>query len=658
MELLHGFQTIAASTSLMGFVLLGVVAGILVGATPGMSIAAFIALMLPITLYMDPLSALVFLYVFGKAGRYGGSIAAILFNTPGTVAAAGTMRDGYPLTMQGRARSALRVSAVSSAAGDFIGDMFLIFGAVTVASFTEKFGPAEFFAIYFMAFVVIGSVVSDSVSKGMVAAAAGILLSLIGTDPITGMGRMDFGSLDLQRGFGLIPVLVGVFVFAELFDQAMNVRLKKSEIKVLKAEGGNEPDPGISREEWGYIAPVVVRSSILGSIIGILPGLGSAVACFAAYGEEKRRAKRPELWGKGALEGVAAPEAANNAVSGPSMIPLLTLGVPGSTIAALLMGVFMIHGIQIGPLIFVTSSDLVYSLFAAGLLGILGYGVIGYFFAPLIGRAISHIDQQVIYPLIFVTTFIAAYTVSSNLFDVVVMTVFGVVGLIMKRFNYPAPAFVIAFVLGRGAEESLRQTVLLDDSGLLTFLDRPVAMTFIGVGLSVMLWRSWQGLRNSTGDKTEEKAGWGEIIVSLALVVLCIALIQQISHTRIDEGGTINSRTMPYFLSGCVLVFSLFRLTKMFRAIHRPSFTLEAEAKLLLKLVFVIVALMLFYVWACGFIGYPIATALTLTGVFLTFDLKTPWKIAALSIGTALVAHVIFVDLMGVFFPTPVFNLF
>lgn len=658
MELLNGLLAITSSMTLIGFVFLGVVAGILVGATPGMSIAAFVALMLPVTLYMDPLSALVFLYVFGKAGRYGGSIAAILFNTPGTVAAAGTMQDGYPLTMQGRARSALRVSAVSSAAGDFIGDMFLIFGAIAVASFTEKFGPAEFFAIFLMAFVVIGSVVSDSVSKGLVAAAAGILLSLVGTDPITGMGRMDFGSLDLQRGFGLIPVLVGVFVFAELFDQALNVRLKRSDIKVLKPKDRNPPDPGISREEWGYIAPVVVRSSVLGSIIGILPGLGSAVACFAAYGEEKRRAKRPELWGKGALEGVAAPEAANNAVSGPSMIPLLTLGVPGSTIAALLMGVFMIHGIQIGPLIFVTSSDLVYSLFAAGLLGILGYGVIGFFFAPLIGRAISHIDQQVIYPLIFVTTFIAAYTVSSNLVDVIVMTVFGVVGLVMKRFNYPAPAFIIAFVLGRGAEETLRQTVLLDDSGLLTFLDRPVAMSFIGIGLAVMLWRGWQGLRNSDGNKKEEKLGWGEIVVSLVLVVLCIAFIQQISYTRIDEDGPINSRTMPYFLTGCVLLFSLFRLVKMFRTIHRPSFSLEADTKLLLKLVFVLSSLMLFYVWACGFIGYSIATTMTLAGVFLTFDLKTPWKIAALSLVTALIAHLIFVEAMGVFFPTPVLNLF
>jgi putative tricarboxylic transport membrane protein len=498
MEIRGGFLTIFATPSVLLYIALGVIVGVLVGAMPGMSAAATVALLVPLTLYMDPLAALAFLYVLGKAGRFGGSIAAILFNTPGTVAASATMIDGYPLTRQGRSKAALRMSSLASMCGDYIGDMFLIFGAVYIASYTERFGPPEYFAIYFMAFVVIGSVVGDSVAKGLISAAFGILCALIGTDPISGAGRLTFGSLELERGLGLIPLLVGLFVLSELFDQA---RLSLA-AKTFDTGAENDPpaaaEQGISRKEWGYTGPVILRSSLIGAIIGMLPGLGSAVACFAAYGEEKRRAKRPDLWGKGAIEGVAAPEAANNAVSGPSMIPLLTLGVPGSTIAALLMGVFLLHGIQIGPTIFTTSRELIFALFASGLIGIAGYGLIGYYLGPIVGYYITRLQPKYIYPFIFVTVFVAAYSSASNFFDVYVMTVFGIVGYLMRRFKYSTSAFVIAFVLGRGAEETLRQSMLLSDRELLIFVDRPVALAFFVIGLGVLVWRSVSEYRRKT----------------------------------------------------------------------------------------------------------------------------------------------------------------
>ncbi|KGJ05467.1 putative tricarboxylic transport membrane protein [Paracoccus halophilus] len=494
MDIFYGLATVLTSLDTLGFVALGVVVGVLVGAMPGMSIAAVIALMVPMTLYMSPIAALSFLYVLGKSGRYGGSIAAILFNTPGTAAAAATMNDGYPLTLQGRSKAALRMSTAASAIGDFIGDMLLIFGAAYIASFTEKFGPAEFFAIYMMAFIVIGSVVSDSVAKGLIAAVFGVLVSLVGTDPISGYDRLTFGWLELSSGFSLIPLLVGIFVIAELFDQ-----VGKTYEPVVEGMGDGSDGGAITREEWRLSLPVIFRSSILGSIIGILPGLGSAVACFAAYGEEKRRAKRPELWGKGAIEGVAAPEAANNAVSGPSMIPLLALGIPGSTVAALLMGVFLIHGIQIGPTIFTTSRELVFQLFAAGLLGILGYFVLGYYLGPIFGKYITRLGNQYIYPFIFATALIAAYSSSMSFFDVYVMLAFGVIGYFMRRFGFPTSAFIIAFVLGRGAEESLRQAMLLSNDGILVFLDHPVAMVFILIGLAVLTSRIVSSLRHRAG---------------------------------------------------------------------------------------------------------------------------------------------------------------
>ncbi len=486
MDIIAGFGTVFSTPEVMYGIILGVFSGILAGALPGLSIAAVVALLVPITLFMHPMGALAFLYVLGKAGRYGGSIAAILFNTPGTAAASATMQDGYPLTMQGRSRSALRMSTVASATGDFIGDLFLIFGAVYIASFTEKFGPAESFSIYLMAFIVIGSVVGDSVSKGLISASFGVLVSLIGADTITGYGRMTFGTLELESGLGLIPLLVGVFVVSELFGQALKSLKRKHERPA--PEAGND-GAEISREEWRLCVPVIARSSLLGAFIGILPGLGSAVACFAAYGEEKRRAKRPELWGKGALEGVAAPEAANNAVSGPSMIPLLTLGVPGGTISALLMGVFMIHGIQVGPSIFITSKELVFALFASGLLGILGYALVGFFFAPLIGAKITRLDSRYIYPFIFVTALVAGYSASNSFFDVYVMLFFGIVGYLMRQFDYSVSAFVIAFVLGRGAEESLRQAVLLSDAGIWVFFEKPVSIAFLLLGGAVLLFR-------------------------------------------------------------------------------------------------------------------------------------------------------------------------
>jgi len=504
MEILGGFLTLLATPSVFLFIALGVVIGVAVGAMPGMSATAAITLLLPVTFYMHPLAALACLYVLGKAGRYGGSITAILFNTPGTVASAATMIDGYPLTRQGRSTAALRMATIASVSGDLIGDLFLIFGAAYIAAFTERFGPPEYFAIYFMAFVVIGSVVGDSVAKGLASAALGVLCALIGTDPITGGQRLTFGSYHLVEGLGLIPVLTGLFVFSELFDQAHR--------SLAGGTFGGRPAAGsrdggtITRAEWRLCAPVILRSSLIGSVIGALPGIGSAVACFAAYGEEKRRAKRPLLWGRGAIEGVAAPEAANNAVSGPSMIPLLTLGIPGSTIAALLMGVFLIHGIQIGPTIFTTSRELVFALFASGIVGIAGYGLLGYYAGPLFGRLITAMQPKYVYPFIFATAFVAAYSAANSLFDVYVMTFFGIVGHLMRRFGYSAPAFVIAFVLGRGAEETLRQSLLLTDSGFRIFLERPVCLAFLVVAVGVFAWRSAHGLLRARARAVPEVA--------------------------------------------------------------------------------------------------------------------------------------------------------
>lgn len=485
MDILDGFAFLFSNPVALLFVGLAAVIGIIVGALPGLTAAAAIAMLLPITFYLDPLSALAFLYVIGKSGRFGGSIAAILFNTPGTAASAATMIDSYPMAQAGKSGKALKIATVASVVGDFCGEMILIFGAAFIASYTVRFGPPEYFSIYIMAFVVIGSVIGKSIIRGILSTLFGAFIALIGLDPITGESRMTMDFLELESGLSLVPLLIGIFVVSEVLVQIE----AKAAATFSRLEDGSKRDLDANRltlSEFRRCIPVMLRSSAVGSFIGMMPGLGSSVACFVAYGEEKRRAKNKSEWGTGIVEGIAAPESANNAVSGPSMIPLLTLGVPGSTIAAILVGVFLIHGIQVGPNIFTTSHDLVFGLFAAGLLGIVLYGLIGYFGAPLIGRLIGHVSPSVIYPFIFLTAFIAAYSARSSLFDVGVALAFGVIGYLMRRFDFSAPAFIIAFVLAKGAEEAFRQSLLLSDNGMLIFVERPVSVAFLLVGVAVV----------------------------------------------------------------------------------------------------------------------------------------------------------------------------
>ena len=496
MEILNGFEYLFSNPTAVMFVFAGALVGMVVGAIPGLSASAAIAMIVPATFYLDPLSALGFLYVIGKSGRYGGSISAILFNTPGTAAAAATMQDGYPMTQKGQSGKALKIATVASVFGDFVGEFILIFGVAYIAAWTLSFGPPEYFAVYFAAFVIIGSVIGKSIIKGIISTLLGAVLSLIGMDPITGESRYTFNIYELENGLSLVPLLIGLFVFSEILVQFNNVMTNK--IKEVAIKSNLQTDNTLTFSEIKKCFMIMLRSSAIGAFIGIMPGLGSAVACFVAYGEEKRRSKNKKLWGTGIVEGIAAPESANNAVSGPTMIPLLTLGIPGSTIAAILIGVFLIHGIQVGPTIFATSKDLVYALFACGLLGIVSYGILGYFFGPLLGRTIAVLSPNIIYPFVLITGFIAAYSARQSLFDVGLAILFGVIGYLLRLTGYSLPALLIAFVLARNAEEAFRQSLLLSEEGIGIFLDRPIAIMFFLLGLIVLM------IRIKTKDKSSE----------------------------------------------------------------------------------------------------------------------------------------------------------
>ncbi|RBW53583.1 hypothetical protein DS909_13820 [Phaeobacter gallaeciensis] len=487
MDIFPALLSVISDPMLLAAILLAAVVGMIVGAIPGLTASAAIAMLLPITFYMEPLFALAFLYVIGKSGRYGGSIAAILFNTPGTAASAATQLDGYPLAKSGKAGKAMKVATISSVIGDFMGDIMLVVGVGFIAALALKLGPPETFAIYFAAFVVIGSVIGKSILKGLASAFIGILVAMVGLDPISSQERYTFGSFDLSNGIGLVPLMIGVFVLGEVFAQLEErKKAKNAEIEVNDQAGD---DNTLTWDEYKPCLPHALRGGVIGAFIGVLPGLGSAIAAFISYGEGKRRATNPEKWGKGALEGVAAPEAANNAVSGPSMAPLLTLGIPGSTIGAILLGVFLIHGIQVGQTLFLTDKELVYRLFACGMLGILAYGLIGYFGATQVARIILKIPTNVLYPMIFLTSFVAAYSARGSMFDVTVMTVAGFVGWLMRKYDFNIAAFVISFVLAKGAEETFRQSMLMSDGGALVFIERPIAALFLAIGLAAMAFR-------------------------------------------------------------------------------------------------------------------------------------------------------------------------
>ncbi|MES0827141.1 tripartite tricarboxylate transporter permease [Ruegeria sp. SCP11] len=503
MEIFPALLSVITDPSLLLAIVLAAAVGMVVGATPGLTASAAIAMLLPITFYMPPIFALAFLYVIGKSGRYGGSIAAILFNTPGTAASAATQIDGYPLARAGKAGKAMKVATISSIIGDLMGDILLVIGVGFIAAIALKLGPPETFAIYFAAFAVIGSVIGNSIVKGLASALTGILIAMVGLDPISSEERYTFGSFDLSNGIGLVPLMIGVFVLGEVFAQLESRSKVTGETKEHESTAdGNS----LTWEEYKPCLPHALRGGFIGAGIGVLPGLGSAIAAFISYGEGKRRARNPEMWGRGALEGVAAPEAANNAVSGPSMAPLLTLGIPGSTIGAILLGVFLIHGIQVGPTLFLTDKELVYKLFACGMLGILAYGLIGYFGATQVARLILKIPTNVLYPLIFLTSFVAAYSARGSMFDVTVMTVAGFAGWLMRKYDFNVAAFVISFVLAKGAEETFRQSLLMSDGGALIFVERPIALAFLLVGIAAMAFR----IRGIVKERRVAEGGLGD----------------------------------------------------------------------------------------------------------------------------------------------------
>lgn len=486
MEMIVAGLLDSLSPNSLMFVFLGVAIGVTIGAIPGINGPMAIALFIPVTYYMSALTAIGFLVGLNKGAFFGGAISAVLLRTPGTPEAAATAWDGYPLTQQGKGEKALRMALYSSVAGDFISTAVLIGIAAPLAAVALFMGPAEVFALISLALTVIAGIGTNSISRGLIAAAFGLVVGMIGTEPVTALPRLTFDIYQLGSGLSLIPVAIGLLAFSEILIQLEKVVIRSSGEHAAHVFSSKREDRLLSWKEFIGSSRTLLRASAIGIGVGAMPGLGAPVASFMSYDQALKRSKHPEEFGKGRLEGIGASEAANSAVVGASLIPLFVLGIPGNLAVAMLMGAFMIHGMQPGPLMFEENAQLMY--------GVYGSLVIASFFLLIIGRLglklfckAVEIPAVILYPVVVFTCIMGSYLGQSSMFDVIVMLVFGVIGYFMRKFDFSYVAFLIGFILVPEWERALQQVVIISQYDTFLFFRRPVAvglmlLTFFVIG--------------------------------------------------------------------------------------------------------------------------------------------------------------------------------
>lgn len=500
--IIAGLLDSISPASLM-FVFIGVAIGVLIGAIPGINGPMAIALFIPVTYYMSPLTAIGFLVGLNKGAFFGGAVSAVLLRTPGTPEAAATSWDGYPLTQQGKGEKALRMALYSSVAGDFISTVVLILIAAPLAAVALFMGPAEIFALISLALTVIAGIGTTSICRGMIAAGFGILVGLIGTEPVTALPRLTFDVYQLGSGLSLIPVAIGLLAFSEILLQLEKFTVKGSGKHAANVFSSKREDRLLSFKEFFANIKTLLRGSLIGIGVGAMPGLGAPVASFMSYDQAMKRSKHKEEFGKGRLEGIGASESANSAVVASSMIPLFVLGIPGNLAVAMLMGAFMIHGMQPGPLMFKENAQLMYGIYGSLLLASLFLLVIGRFGLRVFCKAVD-IPAMILYPIVVFTCIMGAYLGKSSMFDVGVMLAFGFIGYYMRKFDFSYVAFLIGFILAPEWERALQQVVIISQYDTYMFFQRPVAMVLMGLTIFVVVRTFWTSVNTSRRKRAEE----------------------------------------------------------------------------------------------------------------------------------------------------------
>ena len=486
MGLLSGFAVAMTWQNLL-YCLIGVTVGQLVGVLPGIGPTTATALLIPLTYGMSPVSAIIMLSGIYYGGMYGGTITSVLINTPGEAASVITCLDGHEMAKQGRAGVALGVAAI----GSFIGGIASIVGLVLIgpplADFALRFGPTEMFSLMLFGLTMVVGLMGASIVRGLVAMFLGLSLSIIGMDPISGVLRYTFNQPFLINGLDLVTIAMGLFGLSEIFLGMEN----------LSAVGKPEKLTSLfpRKDELKSTSGAILRGTGLGFLIGLIPGTNSAIPSLLSYSMEKKLSKTPGKFGKGAIEGVAGPETANNSYCGGAMIPLLTLGIPSSPTIAILLGAFIMHGLTPGPILFAQNPTFVWGVIASMFIGNAMLLVMN---LPLAGwwARIALIPAKLLYPIVLIISIVGAYTVSNDLWDVGVMLVFGVIGYVMKKIDIPMAPIVLTYVLGTMMEKALLQSVKMNNGSLIGLVQSPISLAMLILAAVVLSGSVYAEIKN------------------------------------------------------------------------------------------------------------------------------------------------------------------
>jgi putative tricarboxylic transport membrane protein len=476
-HIVSGFQDAISPINLL-FCFAGVLLGTIIGVLPGLGQTTGVAILLPLTLGLRPLTAFIMLAGIYYGTQYGGTISSVLIATPGEPSTVVTTLDGYQLARQGRGGQALAIAAVGSFLAGTISIVFLMTLAPVFAGFALNFGPPETFALMILGMTAVVGFSGGSAIKGLAMGALGLAISTVGIDAQTGLARFTFGRVETLGGIGFVEVIIGLFAISEVMTQ-------------VKA-GGTEPirtrmkDMLLTADDWRRSRMPIVRGGIIGFLIGVLPGAGATLASFFSYDLERRISKHPEEFGKGAIEGVASPEAANNAAVNGAFVPTLTLGIPGSATTAVLLGAFLLFGIRPGPLLIEQQPELVWGLMASFYIGNLFLLILNLPLAPLFASMLR-VRYAFVYPIILLMSLVGAYAIENSMWGVWVAFAFGVLGYFMKRYGFPAAPVILGLVLGGLMEKTIVQTSSMGGGSLRIFLERPIALILFALALLAIL---------------------------------------------------------------------------------------------------------------------------------------------------------------------------
>jgi putative tricarboxylic transport membrane protein len=484
-DLIMGFH-VALSWQNLLFCFMGTLFGTLIGVLPGIGPTTGVAILIPITFGMNPTTAIITMAGVYYGAMFGGATTSILLNVPGESASVMTCIDGHQLAKQGRPGPALGMAAMSSFIGGTFAILLLTFLAPPLARFAVSFGPPEYFALTFMGLTLVTSLGGDSALKGIISGVLGLLVACIGIDAQSGVARFTFGLMYTLDGIDFIGVAVGLFALSEILE---NMERPMQQVFQRTTFRLRTLFPNL--EDWKHAWLTVVRGSFIGFFIGILPGAGATIASFMSYATAKKFSKRPEMFGSGAIEGVAAPESANNAAAGGAMVSLLTLGIPGSATTAVLLGALLIHGMRPGPLLFTSKPEFVWGLIASMYIGNIMLIIQNMPMITLWVRLLA-VPYKILMPLIITISAVGVFATDNNIADVWVMCIFGLLGYVMRKMKYPAAPLVLALVLGPMVEMSLRQSLTISHGNVAVFFTRPISAVLTVIALLSLfapLWR-------------------------------------------------------------------------------------------------------------------------------------------------------------------------